>query len=87
MLMQFNSAHPMLGGSYLSVFASDFREIPEWIRQPYSLRAVGVSKLTNIAQIEADLKDRGFTYGIKVPVSPNEERLAFTYLRHMESHG
>ncbi len=83
MLLQFNSVHPMLGGDYLCVFTHDYRKIPEWIRSLYELRAVGLSVLENLPDVNAEVTANNFTYGIEVPVDLTRKRLGLTYLRYM----
>lgn len=87
MLMQFNSIRPMIGGDYLRVFARDFRDIPDWVREPYAVQGAAVDEFTNIDEIIADVDAKGFTYGIEVPVTLSAKRLAFTYLNNMEAQG
>lgn len=82
MLMQFRSARPMNDGNYLLVLTSDFRRLP-LIIQGYDLVGMDLSTWSNIDQISIEVERQGYTFGIREPAEPSENRLAFTHLRTM----
>lgn len=82
MLMQFRSARPMNDGNYLIVLTSDFGRLP-LIVQGYDLVGMELSTWSNIDQISIEVERRGYTFGIREPAGPSEDRLVFTHLRTM----
>jgi hypothetical protein len=64
----------MIDGKYAIFFAEDFDKIPQVAQERYHLYSVDLYPWNNIPEIESDVRNAGYTWGVEVPTLPGEGR-------------